>query len=440
MNRVFLLLTMSCLGTLAVQGQGIDSTTIRQLQSELRSLRELIETRSISPDLEFDSETEMLEERIEARFQELESKIDGVSRTVAPVIFNPRITAFLNVAGRLDDRAVLDSEEETRIDDRAYVRTIEMDFRAPVDPYAEAVVILALEDEAGQAFAIEPEEAYGVLRKLPILESAPWGMKLKIGKFRPPVGSNNKLHMHDLPWTTRPLLVSRYFGSEHGNFFESGYNPVGIDAEFYLPNPIPGTTLELNADLLNTGGIAVARGRVGNQPATLGHLTLSKDWRNEHMLSIGGTAYYEGGLHSTGMFGADLLYKYAPAEMGKYTSFVLGGEWYGFALRSPIQNDQGMTVEGRSYPQGFFTYAQYQPSFRTYLGIRYDRIEEPFDEEAVTTSIGGFVSYYTTEFVRFRMGIERMGGSALPDPVTTGLFEVNFVFGSHPTEPYWVSR
>ena len=77
-----------------------------------------------------------------------------------------------------------------------------------------------------------------------LLESAPLGMKLKVGKFRAPFGISNRLHLHDLPWTTRPLVVAKFLGTENGDFFECGFNPVGVDFDFFLPNPFPQSTLE----------------------------------------------------------------------------------------------------------------------------------------------------------------------------------------------------
>src|SRR5204863_1890374 len=114
-----------------------------------------------------------------------------------------------------------------------------------------------LEDEAGQGFSADLEEGYVVVKRLPVLESAPLGLKLKLGRFRAPIGFINRSHMHDLPWTTRPLPISRLLGTENGEFFESGFNPVGVDAEIILPEITPSAVMELNADVVDGGDIAV---------------------------------------------------------------------------------------------------------------------------------------------------------------------------------------
>jgi len=95
----------------------------------------------------------------------------------------------------------------------------------------------------------------------------------------------------------------------------------------------------------------------------------------------------------------------------------------------------------RIHPYGWFGYLQYQTSYWLYLGARYDWIEESGDAEVVSRNIGLYASYYTTEFLRFRLGYEhRQSDIASQDNLNTIIFDLNLVFGSHPTEPYWVNR
>ncbi|MGH2567089.1 MAG: hypothetical protein ACRDGA_02035 [Bacteroidota bacterium] len=387
--------------------------------------------------LDLDEQLDQASSRLEYRLQELEKKIDAIARATAPVVFNPRTTAFINFAARRDDRSTLDEAGETEISNRPYLRSVEVDLRAPVDPYAEAVVILAVEEEPGEGFGVEPEEAYGLLKRLPILESAPLGLKVRLGKFRAPLGINNRLHMHDLPWTTRPLVVSKFFGTEHGDFFESGYAPVGMDFDFFLPNPIPGSTLEMNAVVVRGGELGASQGHEGARTAYIGRLSLSADWDNEHLLMLGASGYRENDVGSTNLFGLDATYKWAPSENRAARSFVIGGEWYNVKHKYE-DTDLGPVTQS---PSGWFAYFQYQLSYWWYVGARYDWVKEPSDDQLVTTSWSAYLSYYTTEFLRLRTGIEQRR-SDVPgfEKLTSVNFEINFVFGSHPVEPYWVNR
>ena len=447
---VFILLSFKVPLIFAQEIQDSVKVQIVELKKEIQQVRrELDELKKLqaAPQSDQGDELDKLEERLDQRLRELESKIDAISRASAPIVFNPRTTAFINFAARADDRTVYDSRGETQIQNRPFLRTVELDLRAPVDPFAEAITIISLEDQAGKGFEIDAEEAYGLIKRLPILESAPLGMKVKVGKFRAPLGVNNKLHMHDLPWTTRPLVVTRYLGTEHGEFFESGFNPIGIDVDFFLPNPISASTLEMNLDLLRAGDLGLSLGNSGRQPAYLGHLNWSRDWNNEHLLTLGLSGYREDGVTPTRLYAADLTYKWSPVERRDRHSLVMGGEvFFGEnTLRHEIDVDgdgiPDIVREMNNKPFGWFAYGQYQLSWWVYLGARYEVVEEPTNDKLKTKALAGYMSYYTTEFLRFRLGVEhRMSDLPGPRDVTSGLLEINFVFGSHPTEPYWVSR
>lgn len=414
---------------------------IEDLKAEMTRLRQQVDSlktlRKVDQMLHLDM-LDQLEEHIEKRLTYLENKIDAVSRSLAPVAFNPGTTAFINFAARGDSKKVYDLADPTKeISNRPFLRTVELELLGAVDPYASAVVVMSVENEAGKDFAIDAEEAYGLLKRIPILEEAPLGLKVKIGKYRAPIGVSNKIHMHDLPWTTRPLIVSKYLGTEHGDFFESGYNPTGMDMAFYLPNPIPQTTLEMNLDVVRAGEIAISGGQGGSQPAYIGHLNFSKDWSNQHLLVFGLSSYEEHGSSITRLYGADLTYKWAPLEQRESRSFVAGGE----ILTGRHVYISAFGNEVSVSPWGWYGYLQYQTSYWLYLGMRYDWLKEPFNDQLVTRAIGSYASYYTTEFLRLRLGYEhRWSDIAIENNVNTVLFEVNFVFGSHPTEPYWVNR
>jgi len=414
---------------------------IEDLKAEMSRLRQQIDSLKQVRLADRTNQSDVLdqmEEHIDKRLTDLENKIDAVSRSMAPVAFNPGTTAFINFAARGDSRKVYDVADPTKeISNRPYLRTVELELLGAVDPYASAVIVMSVENEAGKDFSIDAEEAYGLLKRVPILEDAPLGLKIKLGKYRAPIGVSNKIHMHDLPWTTRPLIVAKYLGTEHGDFFESGYNPTGMDMDFYLPNPIPQTTLEMNLDIVRAGEIALSGGHVGSQPAYVGHLNLSKDWSNQHLLVFGLSSYEEHGPSITRLYGADLTYKWAPLEQRESHSFVAGGEI--LMGRHVYSSDSAGQVS--TTPFGWYGYLQYQTSYWLYLGLRYDWLEEPTNDRLLTRAIGTYASYYTTEFLRLRLGYEhRWSDLAAQNNLNTVLFEVNFVFGSHPSEPYWVNR
>ncbi|MEO7734381.1 MAG: hypothetical protein ABIY55_25720 [Kofleriaceae bacterium] len=354
---------------------------------------------------------------------------------------NPQITAFINGAMRIDSKQVV-TPTGVAIDDRPFLRTAEFDFRAAVDPYADAVAILALEDEAGTGFGADLEEGYVVIKRLPILESAPLGLKLKLGRFRAPIGAINQMHMHDMPWTTRPLAISRFLGTENGEFFESGFNPVGADAQILLPEIIPGAVMELNADVVDGGTIAISDGR-HDHPGYLGHYNLFFTAHDTHDVNLGVSGYYEAGAHRTGLVALDALYKWKPLAAGEFHSVVLGGELF-YANRKLALDSNGDGVpdsEKQASPIAGYGFAQVQLSWHVYLGGRYDYVQDITTPSLTTQVAAGYLSYYTSEFLRFRAGYEhRWSDLPADDGVNSFIAEVNVVFGSHPTEPYWVNR
>jgi len=421
------------------------STAAGQEQTELRKevtqLRHELDSLKISHQADRTTQQDEVDEReenLDRRLQELEKKIDAVSRATAPIVLNPRTTAFINFAARGDSKRVYDPADPSKeVSNRPYLRTVELELRNPVDPYAEAIAIISIENQAGKEFAIDAEEAYGLIKRLPLLEEAPLGLKMKIGKYRAPIGVNNKIHLHDLPWTTRPLIISQYLGTEHGNFFESGFNPTGIDLDFFLPNPIPKTTLEMNLGVVRAGELGLSGGVGGSQPAYVSHINFSKDWENAHVLVLGLSAYEEHGAATTRLYGIDLTYKWAPLEERESHSFVAGGE----LLAARHTYTSPAVGESSSSPFGWYGYMQLQTSYWLYLGIRYDWLKDPVNDQLVTRSLAAYASYYTTEFLRFRLGVEhRWSDLPIQNNITSGVFEVNVVFGSHPTEPYWVNK
>ncbi len=378
-------------------------------------------------------------EDLRSELDDLRERFTAASRRPTPLnALNPQIIAFLNTAARYDDRPVT-SAAGTQLEDRVFLRTAEVELRAAVDPYADAVAILALEDEAGEGFEADIEEAYALLKRLPILESAPLGLKLKIGRYRAPIGNVNRLHMHDLPWTTRPLAIARLLGTEQGEFFESGYNPVGVDAEFSLPSFADNVVSELNLDVVDGGGLAISGGG-DRRPAYLGHYNLFFTVHDSHDVNLGVSGYTETGDLRARLIGADLLYKWKPLKGGEFKSFVLGGELLYAERRAAVELDNVTAIE-TEHPWAWFAFAQYQPSWHVYLGARYDRATDVANSARVTQVAAGYVSYYTSEFLRLRLGYEhRWSDLAADDGLDSAFAEVNVVFGSHPTEPYWVNR
>lgn len=88
------------------------------------------------------------------------------------------------------------------------LRETELAFSASVDPYLDALAILAVGEEG-----LEVEEAYGRTRSLP------WGLQLKFGRFFSDIGYMNRQHPHQWDFVDQALPYQLLFG---GSLRETG--------------------------------------------------------------------------------------------------------------------------------------------------------------------------------------------------------------------------
>ncbi len=404
---------------------------IERLEAEIRGLRE----RGESPD---ERERAALESDIDAFLAETPEAAVG---SAAPSLvrrlneFNPRITVFGDFVGRLDSRRVGEDlfpatsdpiPEEDNLGDRFSLREAEVDFRADVDPYARGVFIVAFEEEAPGEFATEVEEGYVLFPALPL------DLQAKAGRFRSEFGLNNVLHTHDLPQTTRPLPVRAFLGPE-GDVVQGGSLAWLVPA---------GTPLELSGQVFNGENDAIFAGSGSSDLAYLGRLKWFHDLSDNQFVQFGASDMFgfgdEDGSDHSNLAGIDLLYKWRPRERGDRESVVVSGEIFW------LNRDRG-SGEDDLDAYGAYGFLQVQAFKNWYFGTRWDSSESPFADAEDAWSGSAYVSWYSTEFLRVRLGYEHLerdlsASGADDDPIDTLFLELTWVFGSHPAEPYWVNR
>ena len=349
----------------------------------------------------------------------------SVPTTQSASAFNPGITIFGNFLARHDSKPVFQDDDPAnpRVDDRMQLREVEVDLRAAIDPWADGVVIATFESEQPGQFTATIEEGYVLLKKLPWLDEAPGGLKLKIGRFRPSFGRFNTIHLHDLPWSSYPRALQNFLGPE-------GFIADGISAQFFLPSPSDKDTLDATVQLLDGGNINVDSTSRPSDLALLGHVKWFRELAPGKDLEVGLSSWISNQDHQ--LFGIDATYHWKPAIAGEWKSFLIGTELYQAALDDPALAD---------HPSGFDVWTQYQLGQNLYLGARYDWVEDLKDQSQKTQTIGSFLTYYTTEFLRFRLGVEHTKSDIdTLDGLNSVFLELNFIYGSHPSEPYWVNR
>ncbi len=321
--------------------------------------------------------------------------VSPAAPAAAPSLFplNPGLTAFGDLVGQLG----VDGEG-VRPGSTLYLRSFELDLSAAVDPFAKATAVLAFEQEpppldgsepAGN-FGAGPEEAYVDLVALP------WRLSARVGQFKQPFGLVNRSHPHDLPWTDVPGAVEL--------IGEEGYTDTGLILSRVMPIGPVGVTVTAGT----TAGDPFEGGVPDAALAALGRVEVFGGFGAVDV-ALGGSAVRHFGRGEQAV-GGDFSFRYRPSSRG---SVVVLAE----VVRS---------MEGEL---GGYGALQVQPSRSVYLGFREDVLPEGLRHNA-------FLSYYTSEFLRLRMG-----GGYTPEAGTgEALAQLTFVWGSHPVEPWWVNK
>ena len=349
----------------------------------------------------------------------------------SPGALNPAISVVGNFLGRADNQKVYLEDGATRIDNSFNLRETEIDMRVPVDPFADAVLITSLESEVPGQFDVSIEEGYVSIRKLPFMES-PLGLKFQVGRFRPAFGKFNTLHTHDLPQSTRSLLTEEFLGEE-------GFISQGVSTDFFLPTPWSDNE-SLNARLqVLTGGDVALSPESNHRSAYLGNLRWFKTIAGTHNAEVAWSSYWHPGTDTTPiarMHAVDFMYRWKPFRQGQWKSYLAGGE---VMFSDAVASTAAPGTLRR--PKGASVFTQWQFDRRKYAGARFDYTTTIADPALQRKSVTPYFSYYFSEFLRLRFNFERRW-SEIPteDRRNTFYAELNWIFGAHPPEPFWVNK
>jgi hypothetical protein len=421
-----------------------DSETLRALKAQIDELKAEYEKRINGLETQLDEIQKQLLQVAPETIVESTSPPDGKVVQTIPGALNPAISVVGNFVGRIDNSKVFNSELD-RIDNKMSLREAEIDMRVPIDPYADGVLIASLEAETPGRFSADVEEGYVNIKKLPFLDHPPLGLKLKVGRFRPAFGKFNVLHTHDLPQTFRSLPTEEFLGPE-------GFIQNGISGNFFIPTPWDDhSSLDATVEILNGGDIALSPA-IRSRTSYLGHLRWFRTFKDAHNLELGWSHYLRPSgdqVASVNMDGIDFMYRWKPLRQGEWKSFLFGGEWmlahrpYPEAIE-PIEVSRAIDaglLPGTGKPKGYSVFTQWQFDRRKYAGVRWDQTGTLFNPSLQRRSLTTYFSYYFSEFLRFRVNYEHRWSDFFTEDGRNSVFvELNWVFGSHPPEPFWVNK
>jgi hypothetical protein len=330
-------------------------------------------------------------------------------------------------------------------ENRVFPREIELSFFGQIDPYARAEVRVEagdeLEEDGSRSLSLELAEANLTLMAIP------WGFQPKLGRMRLRFGYLNEFHQHDRPFIDNPNVYVRFFGDE-------GLAENGAELAWVAPTPI---YLQAIVGVFDGDNDVAFGGGTLRNPLVTGRLRTFVELTDTLaiQLDVSGMTGLTTDDKRASYAGVDAKFKYTP-ESWRHPLLSGGGELL-FAHRNnavtPAASGDDVTAGLRrlrlgqepaepavtefekrdSY--GLYVWTELQPWQRWVFGLRFDWTEDPATS-GHEWAIGPYVSFFTTEFLRFRLGYKHTERSGFGSPGTIDelLFQATFILGAHPAD------
>jgi hypothetical protein len=340
---------------------------------------------------------------------------------------NPDLSLILDVAGAyFSERHNLQAGAHDPTVTGFNLQALELAASAAVDPYLRfnGNLVFGLS-------GVELEEAYGTTLDLP------WRLQARFGQFLHRFGRINPTHPHTWDFADQPFALSRAFGGDGGR---------GLGVELSWLSPLP-WYVELVGSAQNAWGAETARSFLGDNSRTIRALddflyvtalkqffALSDDWSLFWGLSSATGPNPSGRRNYTDVFGTDLYVKFRPITEQSFTIVSLQTEW--LYRRRQVPADLLQDISG--YAQIFWRFAQrwgaaarYEygsPVWNLERRVGHDPLEPAIVANRHRTS--GNVTYWPTEFSRFRVQISRDSPGSSPG-VWAAFLAAELVTGAH---------
>ncbi|HLL90457.1 MAG TPA: hypothetical protein VK324_14250 [Tepidisphaeraceae bacterium] len=363
----------------------------------------------------------------------------------APVSFNPDLAVIGDFIANYSPNAASDNDAYNRLD----LRELELDLRAAVHPKADAVAIIALhrhvenpvfehhheeegeeeEEGHGGGYEVGVEEGYVFLHDFGVPN-----LTAKIGRFNLRFGRQNVLHLHDLP-TVEPSYVNQAFLSPES------LNDAGVSLSYVIPPALTaGQYVEVIGELVSGEGANSESPTLGgdfgvDSPAFNGHLLWNTDLARTVNFELGGS-YLTGPRDDTGsnqanLFGVDATLVFRDPTGGFNNTLLQAEGMYGIFDLEDGTNEESW---------GAYLLAQQQLARDWYAGVRLDYAQNPEDNNEEAWGASPYVSWYWTEFLRFRASYEHRDGDREHGDEDVLWLQATWIFGAHPPHPYWAMR
>jgi hypothetical protein len=351
--------------------------------------------------------------------------------------FNPKIAVITDFVGTVTPKNDRGNDAYNRFD----VREAELDLRAAVDPRADGVLVVAHErdvhnpifaeaggdeEEEGVESSTNLEEAYLFLHDFGVPN-----LTAKLGRFHVRFGRQNVLHLHDLPTTDAPFVNQAFLAPE-------ALTDAGASFSYVIPPQYTGGQyVEAIAEILSGEGAESESPTLGgdlsvDSPALNFHLLWNTDVTRELNLELGASwlTAHRGtdNAQDVNLFGADVtLLRTDPT--GGFNNTLFQGE----LIYGDVDGD-----EGTNHALGAYVLAQQQFNRDWYAGVRLDWTENPNNDAEEAWGMTPYVSWYWSEFLRFRFAYQHRETEVDAEDVFS--VQATWIFGAHPPHPYWSMR
>jgi len=252
-------------------------------------------------------------------------------------------------------------------------REFEIGFQSALDPYSHTKIFVSIEDGVASL-----EEGYAYWTGMP------GRIRLDVGRFRQQFGELNRWHLHAVPETEYPLVLTSYLG-------EDGLAGTGLSV--YRAFGGLGTH-ELTAQVTRSASDDELFGG-GGRPTYLVHLLNFWQLGRSAYMQIGGTGLYGTNPDSalrTRVGGLEFRLTWRPPLRAMYREWTLRGELLAF---------QKEVVGAGPTRIGGYVSSTYKLNQRFIAGVRYDYVESPEIGE-ITRQVIPSLTMWQSEWVFLR--------------------------------------
>jgi len=319
-----------------------------------------------------------------------------------------------NISVVVDALAHYTSHDNSDFDSGFYFRHLELAFDAAIDPYASANCFIGIGQHSDGDWHTHVGEAYANVHCLP------YGLGVRIGRFRSTFGRANTFHEHALPWIQYPLVVKHFFGEE-------GLSGNGVGIDWLIPNPWE-QFIELTYEPTMDPGQEFL-GEATDAVRHLLHCRTFLDLSAASTLELG-LSYAVEPENERHAVGLDVTYKWRPPQQALYRGFTWQTEWM---IADALQIGSWETA------LGLYTALEYQFARRWAIGTRYDFCQLPIDSALQENAFSIYLTFIQSEFMLWRLGYRFTDRNFCihgEQDEHQLMLQCDFTIGAHPAHKY----